>query len=355
MKTAKREKNPSSKRLNQMLSDLMLLQEKMAGGELLARADAGKYDPACRKVIEAMNRTLDAAIGPMRAGLQSIDANAQALFDSSQQLAETSQQMSSNAHDTATRASAVASATHQVSANLNSVATCAEQMSATVQSIAGNTTDAAKIATEAVSTANLANTTIAKLGESSIEIGQVIKVITSIAQQTNLLALNATIEAARAGEAGKGFAVVANEVKELAKQTASATEDISRKITAIQVDTRQAVQSIGSITKIILQLNDISGTIAAAVEQQSATTNEMSRNVQEAAQGSAEISQNIQGVAVAADSTTQGAQNTLTAAQRLAEMATELRRLVDQFKFGDLMRTPGQPVNLARSASASSD
>ena len=128
-----------------------------------------------------------------------------------------------------------------------------------------------------------ANATVAKLGESSAEIGQVIKVITSIAQQTNLLALNATIEAARAGDAGKGFAVVANEVKELAKQTAKATEDISQKITAIQDDTKRAVESIGSITAIINQINDISGTIATAVEEQSATTNEMSRNVQEAA------------------------------------------------------------------------
>ena len=146
------------------------------------------------------------------------------------------------------------------------------------------------------------------MGESSAEIGQVIKVITSIAQQTNLLALNATIEAARAGEAGKGFAVVANEVKELAKQTAKATEDISQKITAIQDDTKRAVDSIGSITAVIHQINDISSTIATAVEEQSATTNEMSRNVQEAAKGSRRNLNNIQGVATAAESTTRGAQ-----------------------------------------------
>ena len=148
---------------------------------------------------------------------------------------------------------------------------------------------------------------MSKLGDSSTEIGQVIKVITSIAQQTNLLALNATIEAARAGEAGKGFAVVANEVKELAKETAKATEDISRKIEAIQTDTKAAVDAIASISEVINQVNGISNTIATAVEEQNATTNEMARNVSEAAHGSGEITSNIAGVAQAAESTTRGA------------------------------------------------
>jgi len=173
---------------------------------------------------------------------------------------------------------------------------------------------------------------VSKLGDSSTEIGQVIKVITSIAQQTNLLALNATIEAARAGEAGKGFAVVANEVKELAKQTGKATEDISRKIEAIQADTKAAVDAIASISAVIKQVNHISGTIATAVEEQSATTNEMARNVSEAAQGSNEITRNVSGVAEAAQGTSLGASDTQKASQQLLGTSTELRRLIEQFK-----------------------
>jgi len=161
----------------------------------------------------------------------------------------------------------------------------------------------------------------------------VIKVITSIAQKTDLLALNATVEAARAGEAGAGFAVVANEVKELAKQTANATEEISRKIEAIQNDAKSAVSAIASISGVIGQVNDISGTIATAVEEQSATTSEMSRNVAEAARGAGEVAQNIQGVAQAAESTSHGATDSQKAAKNLAEMASHLRELVGRFKL----------------------
>src|SRR5579883_3084272 len=182
-------------------------------------------------------------------------------------------------------------------------------------------------------TANETNAIVSKLGESSAEIGQVIKTITSIAQKTDLLALNATVEAARAGEVGAGFAVVANEVKELAKQTAAATEDISRKIEAIQTDAKSAVNAISTISGIISQVNQISATIAAAVEEQSATTSEMSRNLTDAAKGAGEVAQNINGVAQAAQNTSHGAADSLKAAQQLAKMSTQLRGLVEQFKL----------------------
>ena len=189
------------------------------------------------------------------------------------------------------------------------------------------------MAKNGVSVAHSTNETVKKLGESSQEIGNVIKVITSIAQQTNLLALNATIEAARAGEAGKGFAVVANEVKELAKQTAKATEDIGQKIDAIQGDTKGAVTAIEEISTIINQINDISNSIASAVEEQTVTTNEIGRSVTEASKGVGEIAKNIGGVAVAAKNTTQGANDTQKAAQELSRMAAQLQTVVSKFTF----------------------
>jgi methyl-accepting chemotaxis protein len=266
----------------------------------------------------------------LKVTINAVNQNAQALASSSEELTAVSQQMSSNSEETATQSNVVAAASEQVSRNVATVATSAEEMSASAKEIAKNATEAAKVATEAVKVAADTNQTVSKLGESSIEIGKVIKVITSIAQQTNLLALNATIEAARAGEAGKGFAVVANEVKELAKQTATATEDISGKIEAIQNDTKAAVTAIDQIGKIINQINGIQNTIASAVEEQTATTNEIARNATEAAKGSTEISKNIANVSEAAKNTTQGATNTLTAATELAKLAADLKRVVEQ-------------------------
>jgi methyl-accepting chemotaxis protein len=189
------------------------------------------------------------------------------------------------------------------------------------------------VATTAVQIADKTNVTVAKLGESSAEIGKVIKVITSIAGQTNLLALNATIEAARAGDAGRGFAVVANEVKELAKETARATEEIGRTIEAIQSDTRGVVEAIRQIGAIIDQINDYQGTIASAVEEQTATTNEMSRNLVGVARGSAEIAENITALAEAAEGTSRGAADTLKSSEDAARMATELQKLVSRFVY----------------------
>ncbi len=258
---------------------------------------------------------------------------AKSLAASSKQLTDVSQNMAGNAEETSVQANVVSAASEQVTNNVQTVATGAEEMSASIKEIARNATEASLVADKAVKVAESTNTTVGKLGESSAQIGQVIKVITSIAQQTNLLALNATIEAARAGEAGKGFAVVANEVKELAKETAKATEDISQKIEAIQQDTTGSVQAIQEISEIIGQINGIQNTIATAVEEQSATTNEIVRNVSEAAKGSAEISQNITGVATAAESTTSGANSSMKSANNLSETAAELQKLVEKYQF----------------------
>jgi methyl-accepting chemotaxis protein len=294
----------------------------LAQGEVTKRVHVNSSDE-----IGAMGTALNGALDKVAGTIRTIAENANGL-----ELTAVSQEMTGSADQTATQANAVSAAADQVSKNVHTVATAVEEMTASIREIARNAHEAARVATDAVRVADSTNTTITKLGDSSSQISNVVKVITSIAEQTNLLALNATIEAARAGEAGKGFAVVANEVKELAKATASATEDIGRKIATIQADTTGAVEAIGRIGAIIKQIYDIQNTIASAVEEQTATTNEIARNVAEAARGSADIAQNITGVAHAAHGTSSGASATQEAARELAGMADTLLRLVAQFR-----------------------
>ena len=286
--------------------------------------------------------TGDDAIGQVGAGLAqllddlreritSIGASADRLANSSDSFSSVSQQLSATAEDASEQAEAAAAGAEEVSISVESVSAGVEEMTASIREIAKSATEAARVASAAVDMAGNANSTMSSLNESSAEIGNVVRVITSIAQQTKLLALNATIEAARAGDAGKGFAVVANEVKELAKETARATEDIESKVSAIQASTQGAVSDLARIGDIIGQISDLQNTIATAVEEQSATSNQITRSLTQAAQGASEIALNVNGVASTVAQTSAGAGNTLTSARELAALADELRHLVDRF------------------------
>lgn len=316
-------------RVTKSIRNTEIALNAVAAGDLTQRIEVDSCDEVGQMGV-AINRMLEATSGVMRA----INENALTLAGSSEELATISGQMHSNAEGTSEQANLVSAASEQVSRNVTAVSTATEELSAGIREIAGGASGAASVASMAVDVAGATNVTVGKLGESSAEIGEVVAVITSIAEQTNLLALNATIEAARAGEAGRGFAVVANEVKDLAKQTATATEAISSRIEAIQSDTMIAVDAISKITSIIAEIDDTQTTIATAVEEQTATTAEIGRSLGEAVKGAAEIAMSIMEVAQAADSTTSGASDVQSAAGELARLATELQELVGRFRYG---------------------
>ena len=311
-----------SRRLRQMVAAL----KDVAAGDLTRRVDVGSRDE-----VGLMGTALNNALTQLHDAVRSIAGTATRLASSSEELTTVSERLVRDADQAATQADVVSTAADEVSASAQAAASSTEEMSASIQEIARNAAQAGQVANTGVEVVESTTPTIARLGQASTEISEVANLITSIAEQTNLLALNATIEAARAGDAGKGFAVVASEVKDLAQETAKATENISRLVEAIQHDTGAAVDATTQISDIIARVSDYQTTIASAVEEQTATTTEMSRNVTQAATGSVHISEQITAVAREAQTTTAGIGQAQQAADQLAQLSTQLRQAIDHF------------------------
>ncbi len=333
----------NSTELRSKVDKMLAVVSAAASGDLTREVDLPAGD-----AIGKMGQGLNGFFKELRTNIGTIAVSAQGLTAASEQLSGVGVQISNNAEQTTDRASAVSTAAEGMSKSVETVAAAVEEMNASIREVADNASSASQVATAGVEIASTTNATVAKLGESSSEIGNVIKMITTIAEQTNLLALNATIEAARAGEAGKGFAVVANEVKDLAKETSQATEDISNKIEAIQMDTQSAVEAIGRIGEIIGKINEIQHSISTGVEKQALTTDEITRVVAGASQGSIEIAQSISSVSQAAQDTLSGAKQAQQAAQELSRTATDLQRMVGRFTYEEqsVHTPPGFGENL---------
>lgn len=312
--------------LQQRVDGLLVAVSAAADGNLSYPIDTEGDDLAGQ-----MGRALDSLFTELRASMEGINQNARQLTAASEGLTALSIGMNEMATANTQSAQEASMLTNDVGGSVDSVAGATEQMSSSIKEIARNTTEAETVAAEAVKLAKSTDATVRKLAESSAGIGHVIKVITSIAEQTNLLALNATIEAARAGDAGKGFAVVANEVKELAKETARATEQIEARISDIQTDTESAVNAIESIGNIIDKISGIQSAIAVAIDEQSSVTQEISRSILQTASGSEAISSLIEGVAEKARTNQKSSDDVSKAAVDLSVMAAELQRLVLRF------------------------
>jgi len=315
--------------LGARVDEILTVVRAVGDGDLSLELPATK-DDSVGKIAVGLNQFL----ADLRERVSAIAERSARLGRAAERLSGTAAALSDGAETTARQTGTIATTSHVVSGSIGSVSAAAEQLTASIREIAKSAAEATTVATQAADVASTTNTTVAKLGESSVEIGNVVKVITEIAEQTNLLALNATIEAARAGETGKGFAVVANEVKELARETAVATEDIAAKILAIQSDTEDAVGAIGRISEIIGQINNLQVTIASAVEQQSATMNEIATSVSGVAQGAEDITGNITEVAQVARETSAGSARTQVETNELATLAGDLQSLVAHFWVG---------------------
>ncbi|GIE92196.1 methyl-accepting chemotaxis protein [Actinoplanes regularis] len=301
---------------------------RVANGELNVELPReGTDEPA------EMAATLDDALQSIRRVISDVAAQAEVLDETSASLDEVAQTFASNIAETSTQARVVADASQEVSSNVQTVALGTQEMGSAIGDIAENASHAAAVAAEAVAAATVATGTVTSLGASSARIGDVLRLITSIAEQTNLLALNATIEAARAGELGKGFAVVAGEVKELAQETAKATDDIGQLVQDIQKDSAAAATAISGIGEVIGRISGYQTTIASAVEEQTATTAEMNRGIAEAAGGSTQIADNITAVAAAASAASEDVARSRAAAAELTRMSRQLREAVGQFRY----------------------
>jgi len=300
----------------------------LAGGDLTRSAGLTSRDEPGK-----MGQSLDSAVVRLRETVATINGSATSLASAAEELSGVTTQIAASAEETSAQAQTVSAAAEEISRSIDTVSAGSEEMGASIREISQNAAEAAQVAQEAVGLASSTSTSMNKLGESSAEIGNVVKVITAIAEQTNLLALNATIEAARAGEMGKGFAVVASEVKDLAQETARATEDISQRVESIQADTAGAVTAIEEISRVIARISDFQTTIASAVEEQTATTGEMNRSVSEAASGTGDVAQNITGVAEAARLTSEGVTQAQQATAELTQMSAQLATVVSQFRY----------------------
>jgi methyl-accepting chemotaxis protein len=315
-------------RVRRTVREVSRVAEGLAEGDLTRTTGVTTQDEVGRMAV-----AMDQAISRLREDVVQLAGNATTLNSAAGQLTAVSGQVESAANEASSQAGTVAAAADVVSNNLQVVSAGSEEMGSAIRDISVSTSEATEVAVQAVEVASATNAIVARLGESSSEIASVVKVITSIAEQTNLLALNATIEAARAGESGKGFAVVAGEVKDLAQETAKATEDISRRVQAIQTDTDGAVTAIGEISAIIERINGIQMTIASAVEEQTATTQEMNRTLSEAAAGAGDIAATIGGVSDATRRTTATVGDTRHAADDLAVTAGQLQAVVSRFRY----------------------